>query len=125
LQIFDHLLIILTRRDRGNTERDNLNPTQLPLFLRKGVVQRRRDPLAKDIRGNCIILQRADGEFSILARLKPGSVRVSAGETAFRKQPAALCGNAGGTSEPRLHFQARKGQSFFFSPGSPIHFEEI
>lgn len=85
----------------------------------------RVDPLAKDIRGNYIILRHADGEYSCLAHLKPGSIQVSAGEKVCRGQPVALCGNTGNTSEPHLHFQVQNDLNFFLSAGLPIHFENV
>lgn len=91
------------------------------LIMGKGRV----DPLVKDIRGNYILLQHADSEFSCLAHLKPGSIRVSVGQKVFRKQPIASCGNSGNTSEPHLHFQVQSDKSFFLSAGLPIHFEDI
>lgn len=83
------------------------------------------DPLVKDIRGNYIVIQHSENEYSCLAHLMPGSITVDVGEQVKRKQQIALCGNSGNTSEPHLHFQIQNGKSFFFSAGLPIHFEQI
>lgn len=83
------------------------------------------DPLIKDIRGNYIVIQHAENEYSCLAHLMPNSISVSIGEQVKRKQQIALCGNSGNTSEPHLHFQIQNGKSFFNSVGLPIHFECI
>ena len=85
----------------------------------------RTDPLIKDIRGNYVVIQHSDNEYSCLAHLKPESILVSVGQTVNRKQPIALCGNSGNTSEPHLHFQVQNGKSFFTSVGLPIHFQSI
>ena len=83
------------------------------------------DPLIKDIRGNYIIIKHSENEYSCLAHLKPGSVLVSVGQAVKRKQPIALCGNSGNTSEPHLHFHIQNKQNFFISIGLPIHFQDI
>jgi hypothetical protein len=83
------------------------------------------DPLIKDIRGNYIVIQHAEDEYSCLAHLKPDSICVHIGEQVKRKQQIALCGNSGNTSEPHLHFQVQNGKSFFNSAGLPIYFEKI
>jgi len=54
--------------------------------------------------GNCVIIEHAPREFSVLAHLQPQSIRVKAGD---RLQPGQLlgrCGNSGNSSEPHLHF---------------------
>jgi len=83
------------------------------------------DPLIKDIRGNYILIQHSENEYSCLAHLKPESILVSVGQTVKRKQPIAMCGNSGNTSEPHLHFQIQNGKNFFTSAGLPIHFQNI
>ena len=83
------------------------------------------DPLIKDIRGNYIVIQHAENEYSCLAHLKPDSISVKIGEHVKRKQKIALCGNSGNTSEPHLHFQVQNGKSLFSSAGLPIYFEHI
>ena len=83
------------------------------------------DPLVKDIRGNYIVIQHAENEYSFLAHLMPDSVLVSAGDKVKWKQQIALCGNSGNTSEPHLHFQIQNGKSFYSSAGLPINFQNI
>jgi murein DD-endopeptidase MepM/ murein hydrolase activator NlpD len=83
------------------------------------------DPLIKDIRGNYIIIKHAENEYSFLAHLMPNSILVSVGQPIKRKQPIAMCGNSGNTSEPHLHFHIQNGQNFFTSMGLPIHFQNI
>ena len=83
------------------------------------------DPLVKDIRGNYVVIQHAESEYSYLAHLMPGSILVKAGDRVKRKQQIASCGNSGNTSEPHLHFQVQNGKSFYSSAGLPIHFEIV
>ncbi len=83
------------------------------------------DCSARDIRGNYILIRHAEGEYSLLAHLQPGSIRVRAGESVVRGQIIALCGNSGNSSEPHLHFHLQNGISFFCSAGLPIEFENL
>ncbi len=83
------------------------------------------DCSAKDIRGNHLLLRHAEGEYSLLAHLSPGSIRVKCGDKVSRGQCLALCGNSGNSSEPHLHFQLQNGISFYTSAGLPIEFEQI
>lgn len=54
--------------------------------------------------GNAVVIQHRDGEVSVLAHLKQGSVRVKAGDKVARGQVIGLCGNSGNSSEPHLHY---------------------
>lgn len=80
---------------------------------------------ARDIRGNYILIRHADREYSLLAHLKQGSIRVKPGDIVKRGQHIASCGNSGNTSEPHLHFHVQEGRSFYTSAGLPIHFTDI
>lgn len=91
------------------------------LLLGRGQV----DCSARDIRGNYILIRHADKEYGLLAHLKPGSIRVKAGDTVKRGQCIAYCGNSGNTSEPHLHFHLQEGVSFYTSAGLPIEFADI
>jgi len=78
-----------------------------------------------DIRGNFIVIQHAEQEFSLSAHLIPGSITVRKGDQVKRGEVIAKCGNSGNTSEPHLHFQLQSGKSFFASAGLPISFVNI
>ncbi len=83
------------------------------------------DCAARDIRGNYILLRHADREYGLFAHLKPGSIRVKAGDKVKRGQCIACCGNSGNSSEPHLHFHLQDGRSFFTSAGLPVEFDGI
>ncbi len=72
--------------------------------------------------GNAIIIQHSSKEYSVLAFLKQGSIRVKAGDKIIRGQVLAQCGNSGNATEPVLHYhlqdspylQTAKGVKFYF-----------
>jgi len=78
-----------------------------------------------DIRGNFIVIQHAEREFSAIAHLVPGSVTVKSGDQVKQGEVIAKCGNSGNTSEPHIHFQLQAGKSFFASAGLPISFVNV
>lgn len=83
------------------------------------------DPFVRDIRGNYVLIRHTDDEFSCLAHLAPESISVGVGQKVKRKEPIALCGNSGNTSEPHVHFQVQNGKSFYHAAGLPIRFQDI
>jgi len=78
-----------------------------------------------DPRGNFVIIQHAEKEFSLLAHLIPGSVTVKAGDEVKQGDVIGQCGNSGNTSEPHLHFQLQSSKSFLTGAGLPISFVDI
>jgi len=73
--------------------------------------------------GNYIVLDHGQGEFSLLAHLKRGSVRVRRGDRVTRGQVIAECGNSGVSAQPHLHFHVMDGPDPLRSRGLPIRFE--
>jgi urea transporter/murein DD-endopeptidase MepM/ murein hydrolase activator NlpD len=57
--------------------------------------------------GNTIIIKHADGFFTKLSHLKPGSLKVKEGDYVQRGEIVASCGSSGRSPEPHLHFQAQ------------------
>ena len=57
------------------------------------------------IGGNYVILDHGNGEFSVYAHLKPGSVNAKVGDVVNVGQPIGKLGSSGNSSEPHLHFQ--------------------
>ncbi len=72
--------------------------------------------------GNHVILDHGNGEFSLLAHLRQGSVGVRAGETVTAGQKLGECGNSGNTSEPHLHYHLQNGPVFGWAQGLPAQF---
>lgn len=83
------------------------------------------DPLQRDIRGNYVVVDHGGGEYSTLAHLQEGSVRVSEGDRVERGQRVARCGNSGNSTEPHLHFHVADRPSLVFGMGLPVQFSNV
>jgi hypothetical protein len=72
--------------------------------------------------GNHVIVDHGNGEFSLLAHLRRGSVAVRAGDRVAQGQKLGECGNSGNTSEPHLHYHLQNGPAFGQAEGIPAQF---
>ncbi len=77
---------------------------------------------APDFRGNWVVVRHAEREYSFLAHLVPGSVRVRPGDSVKRGDALGLCGNSGHSTEPHLHFQLQDHPDVFRAAGLPAAF---
>ncbi len=75
--------------------------------------------------GNHIVLDLGDGKYALYAHLKPGTVKVKAGDTVKRGQVMGIVGNTGNTSAPHLHFHVMDGPSTLGSNGLPYLIDEF
>ncbi|MCP5060201.1 MAG: M23 family metallopeptidase [bacterium] len=75
---------------------------------------------AGDPRGNHVLIRHARGEYSVLAHLQPGSVRVRVGDEVRRGQPMGFCGNSGHSTQPHLHFHVQDRSSAMLARGRPV-----
>ena len=80
------------------------------------------DWLTRSLAGNSVLIRHAEGEYCLLAHLKPGSVCVRPGQTVKAGQEIGRCGHSGNSTEPHLHFQFQNGKSFYFNSGLPVKF---
>jgi len=80
---------------------------------------------SSNIAGNYIVIKHHHSEYSAIAHLVPGSLKVKKGDMVKQGQVIAKCGNSGNSSEPHIHFQLQSGKSFFLSAGLPISFTDI
>lgn len=69
--------------------------------------------------GNHVILALGEGRYALFAHLKPGSVRVRAGDFVRSGDVLGLVGTSGNSSEPHLHFHVTDGPSALASNGLP------
>lgn len=74
----------------------------------------------ENVAGNAIVLDLGDGQFAYYAHLKPGSVRVKAGDRVKRGELLGQIGNSGDARWPHLHFQVTTGPDILASEGLPF-----
>lgn len=78
----------------------------------------------ESLAGNRIVIDIGGGQFAYYAHLKPGSVRVKAGERVRRGQRLAQVGNSGDARQPHLHFQLTNNPDILASEGLPHLFDQ-
>jgi murein DD-endopeptidase MepM/ murein hydrolase activator NlpD len=77
------------------------------------------------VAGNVVVIDHGNGEFSLLAHMQKGSVRVKAGDKVKQGQVLGLLGNSGNSDGPHLHYQLMAGGVIYRSDGLPSHFENL
>ncbi|MBB3111371.1 hypothetical protein FHS18_003439 [Paenibacillus phyllosphaerae] len=55
--------------------------------------------------GNVVTIRHENGEYSMIAHFKNGSILVQEGDAVSAGQVIGQCGNSGNSSEPHIHFQ--------------------
>lgn len=83
------------------------------------------DVFTPDFGGNHVVIRHAEGEYSFLAHLMPGSVSVGEGERVERGRRVGRCGNSGRSLEPHLHFHVQDRADMFESAGLPVAFDDV
>ena len=77
------------------------------------------------IAGNYVAIDHGNGEVSVYAHLKPGSVSVKVGDVVKAGQSMAKLGSSGNSTEPHLHFQVCDRPEPLNCAGVPINFTDI
>lgn len=77
------------------------------------------------VAGNVVVIDHGNGEFSLLAHMQKGSVRVKTGDKVKQGDVLGLLGNSGNSDAPHLHYQLMAGGVIYRSDGLPSHFENI
>ena len=72
--------------------------------------------------GNYIIIDHLNGETSILAHLKKGSIIVAIGDTVVKGQEVGQAGNSGASDTPHLHYQLEGTSGKLRKLGLPAQF---
>lgn len=72
--------------------------------------------------GNHVVIDHGNGEHSLLAHLRRGSVAVKRGATVERGERLGECGNSGRSSEPHLHYHLQTAPVFGEGEGLPAAF---
>lgn len=72
--------------------------------------------------GNHVILDHGQGEFSVMAHFKLGTLQVAVGDVVAAGQQLGLCGNSGNSSEAHLHYHLQTTAVPFGGLGLPAQF---
>jgi hypothetical protein len=72
--------------------------------------------------GNYIVIDHLNGETSILAHLKKGSIIVTIGDIVFKGQEVGQAGNSGASDTPHLHYQLQGTSGQLGGLGLPAQF---
>jgi hypothetical protein len=72
--------------------------------------------------GNHVIIDHGNGEFSLLAHMRRGSIKVKDGQQVAAGDQLGECGNSGNTSEPHIHFHLQTGKAYGEGVGLPAFF---
>ena len=75
--------------------------------------------------GNSLLIDHGNGEYSLLAHLQPGSLRLRVGDRVEAGVPVGRCGNSGNSSQPHLHYHLQDGPQPFAADGLPAQFREV
>lgn len=79
----------------------------------------------EDVSGNFVTLDLGDGRYATYEHLKPGSVRVRAGERVRRGQVIAALGYTGDSNGPHLHFHVSTGGAPLAGEGLPFVIQQF
>ena len=74
--------------------------------------------------GNHVVIEVVEGEYLVLAHLRPGSIAVSVGDRVDRGQVMARVGNSGNTSEPHVHLHLQDTLELQVGEGIPFFFHD-
>jgi hypothetical protein len=75
--------------------------------------------------GNNVVIDHGHGEYSLIAHMRMGSVRVRIGDRVVQGQPLGELGNSGDSTGPHVHYQLQDGPRWEFADGLPMHFENV
>ena len=75
--------------------------------------------------GNSVVIDHGNGEFSLLAHLQQGSVRVRPGDSVAQGDTLGLLGNSGDTTGPHIHYQLQDGPRWEYANGLPVQFDNV
>lgn len=75
--------------------------------------------------GNFVVIDHGNDEFSMIAHMQKGTVRVKAGDRVVQGQVLGLMGNSGDTSGPHVHYQLQNGPDWEHSDALPFKFTNV
>ncbi|MEM9837486.1 MAG: M23 family metallopeptidase [Bacteroidota bacterium] len=74
----------------------------------------------RDFRGNFVVIQHAEQQYSFLAHLQAHRIPVKVGDQVEAGQVVGYCGNSGHSTEPHLHFHLQDHPNMWYGAGLPI-----
>jgi murein DD-endopeptidase MepM/ murein hydrolase activator NlpD len=104
--------------------RNDVPDNKKPGEIDSNVFMKMSDPI-RAFPGNNVIIDHGNGEFSFLAHLKMGSVRIKTGDTVKAGQVIGLLGNSGNSDGPHLHYHLMAGPTVFKNDGLPSKFKNV
>lgn len=75
--------------------------------------------------GNFVVIDHGNGEFSMIAHMQHGSVRVAVGDQVLQGQQLGQLGNSGDTTGPHVHYQLQNGPDWNYSDALPFAFSNM
>jgi murein DD-endopeptidase MepM/ murein hydrolase activator NlpD len=77
--------------------------------------------------GNHVVIEVAEGEYVLMAHLRPGTLAVSEGQAVQAGDLIGLTGNSGNSSEPHVHIHMQTGPDMFdpATVGLPMTFVHL
>lgn len=72
--------------------------------------------------GNHVVIDHGNGEYSLLAHFRKGTVTLKKGDEVQAGQLVGRCGNSGNSSEPHLHYHLQNAPQFGRGEGLPAQF---
>ncbi len=73
--------------------------------------------------GNSVVIDHGNGEFSVIAHMKLGSLTVGVGQFVKQGEKIGLLGNSGESYGPHLHYQLQNGPDLNRADALPPRFE--
>jgi Peptidase family M23 len=74
--------------------------------------------------GNHVIIEHENNEYSVIAHLQKGSLKVNEGDEVSAGDLVGLAGNSGNSSEPHIHFHIADGPEWETATSIRIKFED-
>jgi len=82
-------------------------------------------PFNHAILGNYVVIDHRNGEYSLYAHMREGSVLPKVGEEVGQGQVIGRIGNTSNSEGPHLHFHLMDGPDFRFANGLPVRFRDL
>lgn len=120
--------VVAVVADEAETDEDLARPGEAPDAYLARVQQTQMKRLARGapgVVGNHVVIEHAQGEYSVYAHMKTGSPKVKAGDRVEAGQALGAVGTSGNSTEPHLHFHVCDGPDPLACAGIPVRFENL